>query len=72
MLSETTAISILISAEYAKAKTSKKVIPTLKPDWDNIGKIVSDALAHELTIWSIITYFLCFFIRLLWGSMSCG
>lgn len=44
MLSETAAISILISAEYAKARTSKKVFPTLKPDWDNIGKIVSDAL----------------------------
>lgn len=44
MLSETKPISMLIEAEYAKSKTSKKTYPTLKPDWDNIGKIVSDAL----------------------------
>lgn len=44
MLSETEPISVLIEAEYVKARTSRKKQPTLKPDWDNIGKVVSDAL----------------------------
>lgn len=44
MLSETDPVKVVITAEYLKAKTSRKKQPTLKPDWDNIGKAVCDAL----------------------------
>ncbi len=44
MLSETAPIKVTIIAQYLKAKSSRKVQPTLKPDWDNVGKAVCDAL----------------------------
>lgn len=44
LLSETEPIKILIIAQFKKAVSSKKDAPTMKPDWDNIGKAVCDAL----------------------------
>lgn len=44
LLSETKPIKILIIAQFKKAVSSKKDAPTIKPDWDNIGKAVCDAL----------------------------
>ena len=44
LLSETAPIKISITAEYPRAKTSRNAEPTLKPDWDNVGKAVCDAL----------------------------
>ena len=44
LLSETAPIKILIVAQFKKAVSSKKDAPTMKPDWDNIGKAVCDAL----------------------------
>lgn len=44
LLSETAPIKILIIAQFKKAVSSKKDAPTMKPDWDNIGKAVCDAL----------------------------
>lgn len=44
LLSETRPIKILIIAQFKKAVSSKKEAPTIKPDWDNIGKAVCDAL----------------------------
>ena len=44
LISDTAPISICITACFKKAKTSKMDFPTLKPDADNIAKIVCDGL----------------------------
>lgn len=44
LISDTAPILICITAEFKKAKSSKMQAPTLKPDTDNIAKIVCDAL----------------------------
>ena len=44
IISETAPIAITIMAFYEKAQSCKKEMPTMKPDWDNIGKAVCDAL----------------------------
>lgn len=43
-ISDTAPIIVCITAEFKKAKTNKMQAPTLKPDTDNIAKIVCDAL----------------------------
>jgi Holliday junction resolvase RusA-like endonuclease len=37
-------VSLTIVAEFTKARTSRLQAPTGKPDWDNLAKIISDAL----------------------------
>lgn len=44
LISDTAPILICITACFKKAKTNKMQAPTLKPDTDNIAKIVCDAL----------------------------
>lgn len=44
MISKTKPIGIAIEARFIRARTNKKSAPTLKPDADNIAKIVMDAL----------------------------
>ncbi len=44
MISDTAPILICITACFKKAKSNKMTEPTLKPDSDNIAKIVCDAL----------------------------
>lgn len=44
LISDTAPILICITAEFKKAKSNKMQAPTLKPDTDNIAKIVCDAL----------------------------
>ena len=44
LISDTAPISICITARFKKAKTNKMDFPTLKPDADNIAKIVCDGL----------------------------
>lgn len=44
LISNTVPIMVCITAFYKKAKTNKMQHPTLKPDADNIAKIVCDAL----------------------------
>lgn len=44
LISDTAPILICITAEFKKAKSNKMQTPTLKPDTDNIAKIVCDAL----------------------------
>ena len=41
---DTAPIQIKITANYKKAKSNKMLHPTLKPDADNIAKIVCDGL----------------------------
>lgn len=43
-ISDTAPIIVCITAYFKKAKTNKMDFPTLKPDTDNIAKIVCDAL----------------------------
>lgn len=43
-ISDTVPISIYITACFKKAKSNKMDSPTLKPDTDNIAKVVCDAL----------------------------
>lgn len=44
LISDTAPISICITACFKKTKTNKMDFPTLKPDADNIAKIVCDGL----------------------------
>lgn len=44
LISNTAPIIVCITAEFKKAKSNKMQTPTLKPDTDNIAKIVCDAL----------------------------
>lgn len=44
MISKTNPICIAVEARFIKACSSKKKAPTLKPDIDNIAKIIMDAL----------------------------
>lgn len=44
LISDTAPIQIKITAYYKKAKSNKMLQPTLKPDADNIAKIVCDGL----------------------------
>lgn len=44
LISDTAPIIVCITAEFKKAKSNKMQTPTLKPDTDNIAKIVCDAL----------------------------
>lgn len=44
LISDTAPILICITAEFKKAKSNKMHSPTIKPDTDNIAKIVCDAL----------------------------
>ena len=41
---DTAPIQIKITAYYKKAKSNKMLQPTLKPDTDNIAKIICDGL----------------------------
>lgn len=44
LISDTAPIIVCITAYFKKAKSNKMQSPTLKPDTDNIAKIVCDAL----------------------------
>jgi Holliday junction resolvase RusA-like endonuclease len=44
LISDTFPIQICITACFKKAKSNKMQFPTLKPDTDNIAKVVCDAL----------------------------
>lgn len=44
MISDTAPILICITAYFKKSKSNKMHSPTIKPDTDNIAKIVCDAL----------------------------
>ena len=44
LISDTAPIQICITACFKKAKSNKMQFPTLKPDTDNIAKIVCDGL----------------------------
>ena len=44
LISDTAPIIVCITAYFKKAKSNKMQAPTLKPDTDNIAKIVCDAL----------------------------
>lgn len=44
LISDTEPILICITACFKKAKSNKMHFPTLKPDTDNIAKVVCDAL----------------------------
>lgn len=44
MISNTAPIQIKITAYFKKTKTNKMDFPTLKPDADNIAKVVCDAI----------------------------
>ena len=44
LISDTAPIRVCITAEFKKAKSNRMPSPTLKPDTDNIAKVVCDAL----------------------------